>query len=82
MVTDLGAGPELAQAAVGGALNPADLCVVVSTGRYVGELTAERIEQACRDRKVPALRVTRRPGEDPELASELAERLVEGRKSP
>lgn len=80
VVTDLGAGWELAQAAVGGPLNPADVCVVVSTGRPVGELTAERVEAACRAREVPALRVTNAPGRARELASELAERLASGRR--
>jgi hypothetical protein len=32
VVTDLGAGPEFAQMAVGGALNPAALCLVLSDG--------------------------------------------------
>ena len=76
VVTDLGAGPEFAQAAVGGALNPADVCVVVSTGRPVGELTAERIEAVCREREVATLRVTYRPGREEALADALADRLL------
>ena len=32
VVTDLGAGPELARVAVGGVLNPADVCVVLTDG--------------------------------------------------
>lgn len=76
VVTDLGAGPEFAQAAVGGALNPADVCVVVSTGRPVGELTAERIEAVCREREVTTLRVTYRHGREQALGQELADRLL------
>ena len=80
VVTDLGAGWELALAAVGGPLNPAEVCVIVSTGRPVGELTAERIEAACRARGVPALRVTYEPDRAEALAAELAERLARGRR--
>ena len=75
-VTDLGAGPELAGAAVGGVLNPADVCVIISTGRPVAELTAERVAEACRHRGVPALRVTNEQGRAEALAAELAERLA------
>jgi hypothetical protein len=57
VVTDLGAGPDFTRMAVGGALNPADLCVVLSDGRAGAELTAERIEAACRTRGVPTRRV-------------------------
>ena len=78
VVTDHGAGPEFAQAAVGGALNPADVCVVVSTGRPVGELTADRIEAACREREVATLRVTYRPGREQPLAREIADHLLAG----
>jgi CO dehydrogenase nickel-insertion accessory protein CooC1 len=56
VVTDLGAGPELTRTAVGGVLNPADRCVVVTDGSPVAELAAERIEGACRQRGVPSLR--------------------------
>ncbi len=58
VVTDLGAGPDFTRMAVGGALNPADLCLVLSDGRAAAELTAERIEAACRTREVPARRVS------------------------
>ncbi len=75
VVTDLGAGPELARAAVGGALNPADVCVVLSNGRRVAELTAERIEEACHARQVQAVRATNPPGRPADLAADLARRL-------
>jgi CO dehydrogenase nickel-insertion accessory protein CooC1 len=75
VVTDLGAGPELAEVAVGGALNPADLCVVLSDGRPVAELTAERIEAACRRRRVRTMRVVNRRGESERVATELATEL-------
>ena len=58
VVTDLGAGPEFARMAVGGALNPAELCLVLSDGRRAAELAAERIEAACRTREVPTRRVS------------------------
>jgi len=58
VVTDLGAGPDFARMAVGGALNPADLCLVLSDGGSAAELTAERIEAACRTREVPTRRVS------------------------
>ena len=56
VVTDLGAGPEFTELAVGGALNPADLCFVVTTGARVAEVTADRIEHACRRRAVHTVR--------------------------
>jgi cellulose biosynthesis protein BcsQ len=71
-VTDLGAGPELARVAVGGVLNPADLCFVLSDGQPVAELTAERVGKACRARKVPFARVLNRRGMAEEVAAELA----------
>ena len=46
VVTDLGAGPEFARIAVGGVLNPADLCVVLTTRAPAADLAAERIEAA------------------------------------
>jgi CO dehydrogenase nickel-insertion accessory protein CooC1 len=58
VVTDLGAGPEFTRMAVGGALNPADLCLVLTDGGPAAELTAERIEAACRTREVPTRRVS------------------------
>ena len=74
-VTDLGAGPELARVAVGGVLNPADLCFVLSDGRPVAELTAERVGESCRARKVPFARVLNRRDEAEEVAAELAEQV-------
>ena len=76
VLTDLGAGPEFTRIAVGGVLNPAELCLVVSDGLPVGELAADRIEQVCRARGVSALRVrNRREGIDG-MAASLAERLL------
>jgi CO dehydrogenase nickel-insertion accessory protein CooC1 len=71
-VTDLGAGPELARVAVGGVLNPADLCLVLSDGRRTAEMTADRVERACRARDVPFARVLNRRGEAEAVAAELA----------
>ncbi len=71
VVTDLGAGPELARVAVGGVLNPADVCVVLSDGGPLAELTAKRIEEACDERGVAALRVLNRRGEAEAVAAEL-----------
>jgi CO dehydrogenase nickel-insertion accessory protein CooC1 len=77
-VTDLGAGPELTRVAVGGVLNPADLCIVLTDGRRVSEQTAERVGEACRARKVPFVRVLNRRGEPEAVAAELAESLGPG----
>jgi CO dehydrogenase nickel-insertion accessory protein CooC1 len=77
-VTDLGAGPEFTRVAVGGVLNPADLCFVLTDGTRVSELTAERVEQACRSRSVPYRRVLNRRGAAAQVASELAARLERG----
>lgn len=74
-VTDLGAGPELARVAVGGVLNPADLCFVLTDGTRVSELTAKRVETACRARKVPSVRVLNRRGDAGGVATELAVRV-------
>jgi hypothetical protein len=79
VVTDLGAGPEFTRLAVGGVLNPADVCVVLSDGSRTAELTARRIERSCELREVPPLRL-RRGGRSPEvLAVALAEELLSGR---
>jgi hypothetical protein len=56
VVTDLGAGPEFARMAVGGVLNPAELCVVLTNGAPAADLAAQRIAEACRDRGVEPLR--------------------------
>jgi CO dehydrogenase maturation factor len=74
-VTDLGAGPELTRVAVGGVLNPADLCFVLTDGTRVSELTAERVEAACRARKVPSFRVLNRRGDAAGVAAELVARV-------
>jgi CO dehydrogenase nickel-insertion accessory protein CooC1 len=74
-VTDLGAGPEFTRVAVGGVLNPADLCFVLTDGSLVSELTAERVEAACRARNVESVRVLNRRGDAAAVASELAVRV-------
>ena len=76
VVTDLGAGPELTRTAVGGVLNPADVCLVLTDGGRASEVTADRIEGACRVRQVPALRVTNRRGQADAVAIECADRLL------
>jgi hypothetical protein len=74
VLTDLGAGPEFTRVAVGGLLNPAELCLVVSDGRRTSELAADRIERACQAREVQSLRVRNHPG-----AVDRAVRSVVGR---
>jgi hypothetical protein len=76
VVTDLGAGPEFTEMAVGGLLNPAEACVVLTNGARVADLTADRVELACRRRKVPALRVSVEPAAVATAARSLADRLV------
>jgi cellulose biosynthesis protein BcsQ len=78
VVTDLGAGPEFTEMAVGGLLNPAEVCVVLTNGTRVADLTAERVELACRRRKVPALRVSVAPAAVATAARPLANRLLSG----
>jgi CO dehydrogenase maturation factor len=75
-ITDLGAGPELTRVAVGGVLNPADRCYVLTDGTRVAERTAERVEQACRVRNVPWIRVLNRRGDAQAVAEELAEQVT------
>lgn len=77
VVTDLGAGPELTRIAVGGVLNPAELCLVLSDGRPISELTAERVEMVCQARGVEARRALNRRGEAAAVASELVASLAE-----
>jgi len=77
-VTDLGAGPELTRVAVGGVLNPADLCFILTNGTRVSELTAERVEGACRARKVHYVRLENRRGQADDVAAELASRVQGG----
>ena len=76
VVTDLGAGPEFTRMAVGGVLNPADVCFVLSDGGRAAELTAERIEAACADREVRSLRVLICAGKADAVASALVSELV------
>jgi hypothetical protein len=79
VVTDLGAGPELTGVAVGGVLNPADVCIVLSDGRPVADLTADRIEAACRRRGVEPVRVVNDRGRAEDVAEALVARLVRNR---
>jgi hypothetical protein len=76
VVTDLGAGPEFTRVAVGGALNPADVCVVVTTGTPAADLAADRIEAACRDRGVQPLRTDLGTASVAELAENLLHRVA------
>jgi CO dehydrogenase maturation factor len=76
VITDLGPGPELAGTAVGGVLNPADLCVVLCDGTRPAEITAERIEGTCRARGVASLRVLNRRGDPEGVARDLARLAV------
>jgi CO dehydrogenase nickel-insertion accessory protein CooC1 len=73
VVTDLGAGPELTRAAVGGVLNPADLCVVLVDGSAGAVRAADAIESACADRDVPFVRVENRRGHAADVADSLPE---------
>jgi hypothetical protein len=78
VVTDLGAGPEFTRTAVGGALNPAEVCVILSDGTRASELAARRIAEACRDREVPwvqrPIEVDRALHYIPTLANDLLDR--------
>jgi cellulose biosynthesis protein BcsQ len=76
VVTDLGAGPEFTEMAVGGVLNPAEVCVVLSNGSAVADLTADRVERACRRRDVPALSLAVPPGGWGSAAAPLVDRLL------
>jgi hypothetical protein len=76
VITDLGAGPEFTAMAVGGVLNPAEVCVVVTNGTRVADVTAERVELACRSRNVPALRLAVAPAAVATAARSLADRLA------
>ena len=75
-ITDLGAGPELTRVAVGGVLNPADRCYVLTDGTRVAERTAKRVELACRARNVPWIRVLNRRGDAHAVAEELVREIV------
>jgi hypothetical protein len=76
VVTDLGGGPELARVAVGGVLNPADVCVVLSDGTRVGDVTAQRIVLACRARGIEPLRIVNRDREPGIVTAELLAALM------
>lgn len=78
VVTDLGAGPELVRVAVGGVLNPARLCLVLTDGRPVSSTTAERIESACDHRQVKSLRILNRRGEAEAVADEVTGVIAAG----
>ena len=77
-ITDLGAGPEFTRVAVGGILNPADRCYVLTDGTHAAELTAERVERACRAREVSWRRVLNRRGEPVVVAAALAAEISQG----
>lgn len=77
-ITDLGAGPELTRVAVGGVLNPADLCFILSDGRRVADLTAARVAQACQARNVRFAHVLNRRGAAQAVAAELASSVRAG----
>jgi hypothetical protein len=76
VVTDLGAGPDFTRIAVGGVLNPADVCLVLTDGRSVADETAARIEAACRARDVRAIRVAHSLELGERTAADLADRLL------
>lgn len=75
VITDLGAGPELARVAVGGVLDPAEVCFILSDGGRASERTAKRVEEACRRRGVASVRVENRRSEAELVACELATEL-------
>ena len=80
VVTDLGAGPELTEAAVGGVLNPSDLCLILHSGLPVSRITAERIASACARRDIPR-RTMQNPHGAPEvLAEQLVREFQRGRR--
>ena len=62
--------------AVGGILNPADVCLALTDGAPVADATEARIEDACRARGVPSLRVVNRRGEAEAVAAEVAEYML------
>lgn len=75
VITDLGAGPEFTRVAVGGVLNPADLCFVLTDGSRVADRTADRIQAACLRRGVEPARVLNRRAAAVEVAAELIRRI-------
>jgi hypothetical protein len=80
VVTDLGAGPELTEAAVGGILNPSDVCVILDNGRRVSRITAERIAWACARRGVPCRTMQNPHGAPEALAEQLIREYARGRR--
>jgi CO dehydrogenase nickel-insertion accessory protein CooC1 len=72
VITDLGAGPELTRIAVGGVLNPADLCVVLVDGSAGASRAAAAVEEACRAREVPSLLLDNTRGDPAATARHLA----------
>ena len=79
VVTDLGAGPEYVEMAVGGRLNPADVCAVLTNGRAVAALTADRIERASRRRGVASVRILNAEGDPHRAVVELLRQLPTAR---
>lgn len=77
VVTDLGAGPELTRIAVGGVLNPADLCVVLVDGSPGAARAATAVEAACRDRQVPSLVLENTRGDAAGTAERVADLVRE-----
>lgn len=75
VVTDLGAGPEFTEMAVGGLLNPAEVCVAVSNGTPVADLTADRVERACRRRAVPVVPIALPTDDWTSVVGPLADRV-------
>jgi MinD-like ATPase involved in chromosome partitioning or flagellar assembly len=73
VVTDLGAGPELTRTAVGGVLNPADVCVVLDDGTLGAARAAVAIEQACSDRGVRTKQILNRRGRAADVADSIVE---------
>lgn len=71
VVTDLGAGPALVRTAVGGVLNPADLCVVLVDGTPGAARAAVVIEDACASRGVPAAVLENTRGAPVEVADHV-----------
>lgn len=78
VVTDLGAGPELTRTAVGGVLNPADVCVVLVDGTPGAARAAAAIEAACTARDVPSIRLENPRGAAAAAAHRVVQYVSEG----
>lgn len=76
VITDLGAGPEIVRVAVGGVLNPADICLILIDGGTAARLAAERIEVACQARRVEARRLPTGSGDREASAASIADDLL------